>query len=126
MKDQFEQLSLSFDEKEIEQLKYYAMYDKNPMMNQVIKMLSLYFGVDRQYLMTDFKFAELKEIKFEVIEEKVMKKLEDYVKSNRKLNVDAVMKINRPIGVIFSILDIKIRLYFLFDLVRKLSKGYHS
>lgn len=126
MKDQFEQLSLSFDEKEIEQLKYYAMYDKNPMMNQVIKMLTLYFGVDRQYLMTDFKFAELKEIKFEVIEEKVMKKLEDYVKSNRKLNVDAVMKINRPIGVIFSILDIKIRLYFLFDLVRKLSKGYHS
>lgn len=126
MKDQFEQLSLSLDEKEIEQLKYYAMYDKNPMMNQVIKMLTLYFGVDRQYLMTDFKFAELKEIKFEVIEEKVMKKLEDYVKSNRKLNVDAVMKINRPIGVIFSILDIKIRLYFLFDLVRKLSKGYHS
>lgn len=126
MKDQFEQLSLSLDEKEIEQLKYYAMYDKNPMMNQVIKMLTLYFGVDRQYLMTDFKFAELKEIKFEVIEEKVMKKLEDYVKSNRKLNVDAVMKINRPIGVIFSILDIKIRLYFLFDIVRKLSKGYHS
>ncbi len=32
------------------------MYDKNPMMNQVIKLLAIFLGVDRQYLMTDYKF----------------------------------------------------------------------
>lgn len=44
-------------------------------MNQVIKMLTLYLGVDRQFLMAEYKFEELKQIKFEVIDEKIMKKL---------------------------------------------------
>ena len=113
MKDQFEQLISSLDDKEIEQLRYYAMYDKNAMMNQVIKLLTIYLGVDRNYLMTEYRFEELKLIKIETIEDKLLKRLDDFIKSNKRLSVDAVMKINRPIGVVFSLIDIKIRLYFL-------------
>lgn len=52
MKDQFENVLMSLDEKEIEQLKYYAMYDKNPLINQIIKLFTIYMGVDRNYLMS--------------------------------------------------------------------------
>ena len=86
------------------------MYDKNIMMNQVIKLLTLYLGVDRNYLMNEYKFELLKEIKMETIEDKLLKKLDDYLKSNKRLSVDSVMKINRPVGIIFSMIDIKIRL----------------
>ena len=89
------------------------MYDKNAMMNQVIKLLTIYLGVDRNYLMTEYRFEELKLIKIETIEDKLLKRLDDFIKSNKRLSVDAVMKINRPIGVVFSLIDIKIRLYFL-------------
>ena len=87
------------------------MYDKNAMMNQVIKLLTIYLGVDRNYLMTEYRFEELKLIKIETIEDKLLKRLDDFIKSNKRLSVDAVMKINRPIGVVFSLIDIKIRLY---------------
>lgn len=56
MKDQFESLVTSLDQKEIEQLRYYAMYDKNAIINQVIKLLTLYLAIDRNHLMTDYKF----------------------------------------------------------------------
>ena len=36
------------------------MYEKNAMMNQVIKLLTLYLGVDRNFLMTEYNFEELK------------------------------------------------------------------
>ena len=49
-------------------------------------------------------------MKMETIDDKLLRKLDDYLKSNKKLNVDAVMKINRPIGVVFSMIDSKIRL----------------
>ena len=52
MKNQFESLVSSLDAKEIEQLRYYAMYDKNLMINQVIKLLTIYLGVDKNYLMS--------------------------------------------------------------------------
>lgn len=37
------------------------MYDKNIMMNQVIKLLTIYLGVERQYLMSEYKFQQLKD-----------------------------------------------------------------
>ena len=52
----------------------------------------------------------MKEIKIESINDKLMKKLDDYIKSNKKLNVDSLMKVNRSVGIVFSIIDIKIRL----------------
>jgi len=31
------------------------------------------------------------------------------LKSNRKLNVDSILKINRAMGILFSLIDIKIK-----------------
>ncbi len=52
----------------MEQLKYYAMYDKNPLINQIIKLFTIYMGVDRNFLMSEYNFEEIKQIKFEIIE----------------------------------------------------------
>ena len=35
--------------------------------------------------------------------------MEDMIKSHRKLNVDVVLKINRAMGMLFSMLDMKIK-----------------
>jgi len=43
-------------------------------------------------------------MKFEIVEERTLTKLDDSIKSNRKLNIDSIMKSNRPIGVIFSLI----------------------
>jgi len=32
------------------------MYDKNVMINQVIKLLTIYLGVDKNFLMSEYKF----------------------------------------------------------------------
>ena len=64
----------------------------------------------------------MKEIKIESINDKLMKKLDDYIKSNKKLNVDSLMKVNRSVGIVFSIIDIKIRLYVFYYLALKLWK----
>lgn len=80
------------------------MYDKNPLINQIIKLFGIYMGVDRNFLMSEYDFSELKQSKFEIIDEKVLKRLDDALKSNKKLNVDTVMKNNRPIGVLFAVI----------------------
>lgn len=54
--------------------------------------------------MSEYKFKEIKEIKFEIIEERILKRLDDTLKSNKKLNIDSIMKNNRPIGVLFGII----------------------
>ena len=86
------------------------MYDKNVVINQVMNVLAAYLGVPREHLLDHFSFDRLKDIKFETVEDKRLKQLEDLLKANRKLNVDAVMKSNRPIGALFSLIEIKIRL----------------
>ena len=86
------------------------MYDKNAVLNQVIKLLTIYLGVDRKYLLNEYRFEELKNITIETLDAKILKKLDDSIKSNKRLSVDAVMKINRPIGIVFSMIEIKLRL----------------
>lgn len=119
MKEQFEQLTESLEGRELEQLKYMAMYDKDPVINQVIKLFCISLGIDRAHLMTDYDFEQLKVAQFEIIEEKTLKKLDDSLKANRKVNVDAMMKNSRAVGILFSLIDLKIRLYPLSYLVRR-------
>ncbi len=80
------------------------MYDKNQLINQIIKLFSIYLQVDRNFIMNEYNFEQIKQIKFEIIEEKVLKKLDETLKSNKKLNIDTIMKNNRPIGVLFGII----------------------
>lgn len=80
------------------------MYDKNAIINQVLKLFGLLLGADRSYLMNEYDFQHLKQLKFEIIEEKILKRLDDSLKSNKKLSIDSIMKNNRPIGVIFAVI----------------------
>lgn len=41
MKEQFSSLLSSLQEQEIQQLKYYAMYDKNVLINQVMRLMAV-------------------------------------------------------------------------------------
>ncbi len=111
MKEQFESLVQSLEEKEVEQLRYFSMYDKNPLINQVMRLFTVYLGVDRSHLMNDYDFDQLKTLRFEIVEEKLLRRLDESLKSNKRLSVDALMKLSRPVGVLFSLIEIKIRLY---------------
>ena len=44
------------------------MYDKNAIINQVLKLFGLLLGADRSYLMNEYDFQHLKQLKFEIIE----------------------------------------------------------
>lgn len=48
MKDQYVKVVSSLTDKELEQLKYFIMYDKNPIVNMVILMFSIYSDATRQ------------------------------------------------------------------------------
>lgn len=111
MKEQFESLVQSLEEKEVEQLRFFSMYDKNPLINQVMRLFTVYLGVDRSHLMNDYDFDQLKTLRFEIVEEKLLRRLDESLKSNKRLSVDALMKLSRPVGVLFSLIEIKIRLY---------------
>ena len=55
-------------EKEIDQLRYFVMYDKNSMINNVIKLFTIYEGITRDDLTINYEFEKIKNIEFEVIE----------------------------------------------------------
>ena len=62
MKEQFLKIGGSLTDKEIEQLKYFIMYDKNPVINIVIQMLLIFLGISKDQLMQNFEFSSLKTV----------------------------------------------------------------
>ena len=44
------------------------------------------------------------------------------LKSHRKLNVDSIMKVNRAMGILFSMIDLKIRFSKTFNRIAELMK----
>lgn len=62
MKDQFTKIGGSLTDKEIEQLKYFIMYDKNPVINIVVQMLLIFLGISKEQLMLDFDYSALKTV----------------------------------------------------------------
>ena len=38
-----------------------------------------------------------------------MKKLDQILKTNKKINVDAIIKINRALGMVFSMMEMSIK-----------------
>ncbi len=69
-----------------------------------MKLFTIYKSINREQLIEHFSFEKLKELKFEIVEDRTLRKLDDCLKSNKKLNVDSIMKSNRPIGALFSII----------------------
>lgn len=92
------------------------MYDRNVLINSVIQMFCIFQSISKENLLNDYNFNKVKDIPFENIEIYKLKKMEDMIKTNRKLTVDAVMSINRAMGVLFSLMELIIRLYLIFNL----------
>lgn len=51
-------------EKEIDQLRYFVMYDKNNLINNVIKLFTIYEGITRDDLTKNYEFEKIKNIEF--------------------------------------------------------------
>ena len=91
------------------------MYDKNGLINLVVKLFTIYEGLTKEQLMSDYQFVNVKKMDFEVIEKYKLSKMEDMIKSHKKLNVDSILKINRAMGMLFSMIELKIKFSKMFN-----------
>jgi hypothetical protein len=91
------------------------MYDKNGLINLVVKLFTIYEGLTKEQLMSDYQFENVKKMDFEVIEKYKLSKMEDMIKSHKKLNVDSILKINRAMGMLFSMIELKIKFSKMFN-----------
>ncbi len=91
------------------------MYDKNGLINLVVKLFTIYEGLTKEKLMSEYQFENVKKIDFEVIEKDKLSKMEDMIKSHKKLNVDSILKINRAMGMLFSMIELKIKFSKMFN-----------
>jgi hypothetical protein len=80
------------------------MYDKNLTINLILKLFTTYENIDKNYLLQEYDFSLIKQMKFEVINDKILTRLDDILKSNKKLSVDTILKNNRPVGVLFCLI----------------------
>jgi hypothetical protein len=80
------------------------MYDKNLTINLILKLFTIYENIDKNYLLQEYDFSLIKQMKFEVINDKILTRLDDILKSNKKLSVDTILKSNRPVGVLFCLI----------------------
>ncbi len=91
------------------------MYDKNGLINLVVKLFTIYEGLTKEQLMSEYQFENVKKMDFEVIEKDKLSKMEDMIKSHKKLNVDSILKINRAMGMLFSMIELKIKFSKMFN-----------
>ena len=104
MKEQFANVVGSLTDREVEQLRYFIMYDKNPTINIVIQMFLIYLGAHKEDLVEDYDFKNIRSISLEALPKDKFKKLDQILKTNKKLTVDSILKINRGLGMLFSMM----------------------
>lgn len=108
--EQFQKLLASLEDKDIEELKFMATYDRNLLVLQVFQMVGFVEDLTPQQL-PSFDFRRLAEWKLQPLEPKKLRRLCDLLISNRELIVDNVLKVNKPLAVLFSMMDLLIRKY---------------
>lgn len=59
-------------------------------------------------------------MEFEIIPKDKLKEMEDMIKSHKKLSVDAIIKINRAMGMLFSMLELKIKFSKMFSRITEI------
>ena len=96
-------------------MRYFVMYDKNGVINLVIRLFTIYEGVTKEFLMKEYEFQSVKKMDFEVIAKDKLKAMEDMIKSHKKLSVDSILKINRAMGMLFSMLELKLKFSRMFN-----------
>lgn len=60
MRTQFSEIKGSLEDKEIEQLRYFVMYDKNPLINSVIRLFLLFENISKELLTQDYQFEKIR------------------------------------------------------------------
>lgn len=80
------------------------MYDKNQQVNIVVKMFMIYQGITKEQIIDEFDFKAYKKKELEMIPYDKLKKLDDILKTNKKLNLDVILGINRALGMVFSLM----------------------
>jgi hypothetical protein len=59
---------------------------------------------------------------FDVLSKERLQKCDEMMKSHRKLNVDSIMKVNRAMGLLFSMMELKIRFSKTFNRIAEMMK----
>jgi hypothetical protein len=85
-----------------------ATYDRNPLVLQVFQMVAFVEDLSHQQLV-GFDFQRIASWKLQPLEPKRLRKLTDLLISNRLLIVDNIMKVNKSLAVVFSLMDLLIR-----------------
>lgn len=55
-----------------------------------------------------------------VIQKDKLKQMEDMIKSHKKLSVDSIIKINRAMGMLFSMLELKMKFSKMFNRIAEI------
>ena len=64
------------------------MYDKNLTINLILKLFTIYENIDKNYLLQEYDFSLIKQMKFEVINDKILTRLDDILKSKEPLLIN--------------------------------------
>lgn len=99
----------SLEPKDFEHLKFMVTYDKNPLVGQVFTMLEVVEDCTREQLITEYDFHGILELQLGKLDDKRLRRLTDMFISNKLLIVDNIMKINKVLAVVFSLIDLMIR-----------------
>lgn len=95
-----------------------ATYDRNPLVLQVLQLVQFAEDITYQQL-PSFDFGKLATWKLQPLEIKRFRRMSDLLISNRMLIVDNILKINKSLAVVFSLIDLLIRKYPLNNSVRR-------
>ena len=77
----------------------------------VISLLMAHLELtDKQYFIEEYNMEGLLGCELQIYPKDTLRKIDQLLKTNKKLTVDAVMKANRTLGVVFSVVEIRLRL----------------
>ncbi|CAD8186619.1 unnamed protein product [Paramecium pentaurelia] len=110
---QLEKILESLTEKEYLQFKFIAKYDQNKLVEKVLGLIMLIFDVDnRDQLATDFDIQnKLQNATVNDLTEKKVRKINETLRGDRRLNAYGLASVNPLISTIFAFIVLLIRSY---------------
>lgn len=86
------------------------MYDKNPLINLIVQMFMIYQDIaNKDSIIQEYDFKTVRNLELEMLGSQKLRKLDQILKVNKKISVDQVVRINRALGMLYSVIEINIR-----------------
>lgn len=86
------------------------MYDKNPLINLIVQMFMIYQDIaNKDSIIQEYDFKTVRNLELEMLGSQKLRKLDQILKVNKKISVDQVIRINRALGMLYSVIEINIR-----------------